>query len=365
MGLLRFVLAISVVIAHSAPVAGLNLVPGDTAVQAFFIISGFYVSLILNGRYPSSGAGTLLFYSNRFLRIFPLYWLVLAMAAAQSALAYAFPATFVGLPTVARIAEFLSHLDLMQLLFIATTNLMIVGLDLGNFLRFDVTPMQLTAHFTDHSPRFYEFVFVPQSWTLSIEIVVYAIAPFLFRRRAWVLGCLVVASMSARAVAATNGWDHDPFSYRFLPFEITFFLLGAIAFKAYAHTERLKNPLAGQIGLATLMLLILFYDRLPDGASILPGLPVNKLLVLAGVALATPSIFHLTRSSMYDRYIGELSYPIYLCHLIVVTQCNGDFGPLNLYPILGSVIASIALVALVDVPLTRLRDRRVAEFRTV
>ena len=48
MGLLRLILAISVVIWHSSPIFGISLVGGQAAVQAFYIISGFYMALILN-----------------------------------------------------------------------------------------------------------------------------------------------------------------------------------------------------------------------------------------------------------------------------------------------------------------------------
>ena len=48
MGIIRFLLAISVVIAHTSSVYGFKLVGGQIAVQAFYMISGFYMTLILN-----------------------------------------------------------------------------------------------------------------------------------------------------------------------------------------------------------------------------------------------------------------------------------------------------------------------------
>ena len=49
------------------------------AVQVFFIISGFYISLILNEKYIDGNGGYFLYLSNRFLRIFPLYWLLMLL----------------------------------------------------------------------------------------------------------------------------------------------------------------------------------------------------------------------------------------------------------------------------------------------
>jgi peptidoglycan/LPS O-acetylase OafA/YrhL len=52
MGILRFILALSVVIFHAGACWGVKMVQGQVAVQAFYLISGFYMALILNGKYP-------------------------------------------------------------------------------------------------------------------------------------------------------------------------------------------------------------------------------------------------------------------------------------------------------------------------
>ena len=49
---------------------------GEIAVELFFIISGFYMSLILNEKYNTPDK-ILIFYKNRFLKLFPIYWTVL------------------------------------------------------------------------------------------------------------------------------------------------------------------------------------------------------------------------------------------------------------------------------------------------
>lgn len=79
MGLLRLLLAFAVVIGHSAPIPGLPLLGAGLAVKVFFVVSGFYMALILSEKYEAKPRGRWLFYSNRFLRIFPLYWVVLGV----------------------------------------------------------------------------------------------------------------------------------------------------------------------------------------------------------------------------------------------------------------------------------------------
>ena len=77
MGILRILLAISVVLSHSSSIFRVSFVGGPLAVQAFFIISGFYMSLILNEKYIGVNNSYKLFISNRFLRLYPMYWVIL------------------------------------------------------------------------------------------------------------------------------------------------------------------------------------------------------------------------------------------------------------------------------------------------
>src|SRR5688572_20654204 len=74
MGTIRLLLALSVVITHSAPVFGVRLLSGDMAVTAFFLVSGFLMALILESKYAGRVGA---FYLNRILRIYPPYLVAL------------------------------------------------------------------------------------------------------------------------------------------------------------------------------------------------------------------------------------------------------------------------------------------------
>ena len=76
MGTIRLILATAVIIFHSSSIFGIQSVGGQIAVQAFYIISGFYMALILNEKYIGINNSYKLFISNRFLRIYPIYWIV-------------------------------------------------------------------------------------------------------------------------------------------------------------------------------------------------------------------------------------------------------------------------------------------------
>src|SRR6266566_5553267 len=52
---------------------------GLTAVHVFFIISGFYMALILIEKYAKSEKPYFTFITNRLLRIYPMYWIILLL----------------------------------------------------------------------------------------------------------------------------------------------------------------------------------------------------------------------------------------------------------------------------------------------
>jgi len=80
MGTLRLLLALSVAYGHLA--VPLRFPTSDIAVQSFFVISGFYMALVLNEKY---GPGSYwLFISNRLLRLWPAYFVVLVLSLAAA-----------------------------------------------------------------------------------------------------------------------------------------------------------------------------------------------------------------------------------------------------------------------------------------
>jgi len=87
MGLIRLLLAFTVVIAHSNPIFGNKIVGGITSVHAFFIISGFYMALILNEKYVTKDSYKL-FITNRLLRLYPVYWVMFVITIIVGLLAY-------------------------------------------------------------------------------------------------------------------------------------------------------------------------------------------------------------------------------------------------------------------------------------
>ena len=92
MGVVRVLLALAVLLSHLPP-ASYKILSGALAVQAFFVVSGFYMALVLDGKYRD----TWLFYSNRILRLAPTYAFMCGLGAFTL---FALNASITGTPEI-------------------------------------------------------------------------------------------------------------------------------------------------------------------------------------------------------------------------------------------------------------------------
>lgn len=349
MGVLRLLLAMAVVVYHLR--VPQQLTGGPVAVESFFIISGFYMALILDGRYAHAWT----FYTNRALRLFPTYWVIAAASFVYVCIAASDRfAGFAALPTDAR-------------WLLGVTNLTIAGQDAVWFLASDDRGLFVVRAFQDvsyeTSPQLWHYLLVLQAWSLSVEIAFYAIAPLLLRQRTAVIAAVALLSVGLRCYAYGKGFYHDPWSYRFFPFELTLFLAGSCAYRLYrrykARIEESSAVLVAVPLVATLYLLVT-YSQLPD---LMIWKFSARMLAFYGVlCLSLPFIFALTKDVGWDRWIGELSYPLYLCHLLVISVVRslGDL-PLVQHVVVSivlSLVVSTVLAIGIDRPLARIRERR-------
>ena len=78
------------------------------------------------------------------------------------------------------------------------------------------------------------------------------------------------------------------------------------------------------------------------------------------VWICTPLLFNLTRASKLDNALGQLSYPIYLSHVLVIDVVGGlDLGRVDkgLVATVVTIVLSTALYIVVDRPIERIRRR--------
>jgi peptidoglycan/LPS O-acetylase OafA/YrhL len=348
MGILRLVLALAVVMGHSGWLFGWRLFESVAAVQCFYVISGFYMALVLDGAYERGAAGVLKFYASRYLRLAPTYWAVLAATLVGGVILH----RSIYQPW-AELQPLLAAMSVKTLAVLAFTNLFILGQDAVMFLGFDPARGALfwTAHYQADAYPAFKFLLIPQAWSLGLELLFYLVAPFILRRRTWVLPVIVAASFALRLILARHGLGGDPWNYRFFPSEIGIFLCGSIAYRAYRHGWGVL-PRREAAWLLGVVLTVLFaYQRI--------GAPeiMKRYAVVALVAAGLPSIFSLTRNWKRDNYVGKLSYPIYVCHFMLLGFAHraGRFSVPAL--IVASVALAAVLVHVVEDPVDKWRSR--------
>lgn len=338
MGLVRFLLALGVVFGHLEIAGAVNmLVGGRLAVECFYLISGFLISYVLvEGRYPSARK----FYISRYLRLFPAYLCIVLLSLPVAICLTHRLDGFWSLPLIAK-----------ALLTLANTT--IVGGDWVMFSAVKHGGFSLTANYRDSDPALYNFLLIPPSWTLGIELTFYAIAPFIIKK--WhLLAVILVASIGLRLLAMRAGFGaHDPWSYRFFPFEIAFFIIGAfvhqIMVRRWNVVERVSVPL---------WLPAVLVCGLLVGFGNLPLPVVVKVPALLGTFIVSlPWLFRINSISKWDSWVGDLSYPIYIAHGMVIEVFrsvhlfeSGWPAILQLVLVIGSVVlvAVLLKVAVTD-----------------
>lgn len=282
LGVLRFILALMVVVAHLAE--GVQFVShwGVFAVFGFYLLSGYLMTLILHETYAFSFAPFIL---NRFLRLFPIYYAVTLLTilvlllfpdAGQFHTAWRFQGRFIDI--------------------------------IGNAF---VIPM-----------AFYDapFRLVPPAWSVAVELTNYLLLLIVVARsRTAAIGAVVAAlAYHGYTLAADMAWGsrYTPYYAALLPFA-----LGACVYLFRGYV----NGLPAKVTRRVLLLAIAVWVLNIAGGGLAGGLAghnfelffyVNVILLYAIVAsAAAPG----SRSfwPRAGRLLGDLAYPVFLVHWLI------------------------------------------------
>lgn len=347
MGMLRLALAMAVLLSHLPP-ATFHFMSGGVAVQAFFIVSGFYMSLVLSGKY----ADRTLFYSNRILRLAPTYFVMMALAGIAL---FGFSITATAWPAIFESA----YSNPVSAVILVLENVFVVGQEMLYW--FKISPEDGTLFLdlegglpTEDEPVAWQALLVPQSWSLSMELMFYAIAPFLVRCGWKTLAAIAAASIALRFAGHALPVDYGLWQGRFFPTALFMFVFGMLAHRAAPLAARLPKLTGWVVALATLALVV---------CQPMLGLPneAGRWLIYIAIACAIPFIFHAFKDNAIDRWIGELSYPMYLSHLLIVALVLTFQPPFAAWVAIGATLVVSALfVVIVESPVDRWRQRRAA-----
>ncbi|MFG6486783.1 acyltransferase family protein [Roseateles sp. BYS78W] len=346
---MRFLLALSVAWTHAGLPKGLS---GDLCVTVFFAISGFYMAMVLAERRAYGEVRT--FYKQRLLRLFPTYWVLLALSVLLGIWLPSHGWRFaleLDLPT-AHPWLFLGWI-LSQALILCQDVLLFFGLDAQGMLAF--RPLEAAP-----GTALTSLNIIPPAWSLSLELMFYLVVPFLARWSTRRLAVLMGASILLRlALAFGADLGQDPWATRFFPSELSFFLLGMLAFRWVCAPGASLLSAGGLLYLGAVAAAVASLAANGFGhvnAKLLSPAAAATLLLTAAI----PWLFRLTRSARWDRAIGEYSYPLYLCHVFVFQLFALIMAPgasRNVAMIVAAIGIAVLLTHSIDKPVDRYRHR--------
>ncbi|XZF13824.1 acyltransferase family protein [Chitinophagaceae bacterium MMS25-I14] len=339
MGTIRFLLALAVVIVHSSPILGIHLVPGYTAVESFYIISGFLMAMVFTKKYQKTERPYYLFITNRLLRLYPLYLIVIILTLMLSVV------MGVTLHSYGKIQFYMDHYhsqpaSLTSLVIVFISNFFMIGQDVISF--FGIS--QQTGHFSflglQTELQLQDVLLIPIGWTIAVEFVFYLLAPFVSaapikKIMLWIGGVLLIRLALYVGGYATHGF----IIYRFAPTEFFWFLLGILAY----HLS-LINLLPGRKwGILLLGFLIAFmisYTYIPFA--------YKDFVFLGCIFISCPALFSAFKESKTDKYLGDFCYPIYLSHCMMLLIINANSFPKPLGSGLPTLVSCLIFAVLVN-----------------
>ena len=285
MGHLRFFLSILVVFSHLAGLAGsvgylLHL--GIFAVFGFYLLSGFLITRILNETYSFN------FYQfalNRFLRIYPVYYVV---AFASLLIVVLSPSSASFHP-----AWHVRH-GVMDLL--------------GNVLIF---PFEFYAA---------QFRLSPSTWSVAVELIGYFLIWLAIGRSKRIALLICFLSALYHLVSACSGQD---WSNRYFPTyaAVLPFSLGSAIYFFRSSISTIPQSVLRTGTILSLclwignMILCASFSSL-GGQSFDAYFYVNLILLLALVSFLSSTTFS-SEFHQQGKMLGDLAYPIFLTHWIV------------------------------------------------
>jgi len=341
------------------------LFSGGIAVESFFVISGFYMALVINEKYSRLATNSWIstFYLSRILRLAPVY-LIGCIVKALWCLQTNTPNVFL-----------VNDLTIQARVALVLMNLFILGQDMWlTILTHAATNIpnrfiQAIVDFFGSNAFDPTYIYIGQAWSLGVEIIFYLIAPFVVLSRKRVI-TLFIACLLVRFyfVEHADIFPNAPWRSRFFPSNLTFFFLGIMGYWIYAKAINFKC--SRMVGYAFAFTGICFFvgSILFTGGVFLFNGPedydqIRLWIFYVLFAAGIPFVFILSKDVKWDGYIGEISYPVYLVHGFIIRLVSGHFGSvmnpsLKLAIILFATITiSTALYVLVDRPVDNFRHK--------
>ncbi|WP_192034130.1 acyltransferase [Pantoea agglomerans] len=352
LGIIRFFLASCVIVFHlSMQVPHIGLL----AVNFFYVISGYLITLILNDSYNFNFRS---FSVNRFLRLYPTYFFFSAISIALSLIYIS------GHTTASFHPSWSGNYQPFDLI----ANILLFPWEILN-------DYGILSLFSNHyvPSEVARFRWIPSSWSVAVEIVCYVILWAFTARNVLTALFTLAAAIGINALVSYLNlnplYKYSPFFAAMLPFS-----LGALSYfivKASDHRKYIFDFL-NKYQLVTLMAIILLFivnwhfASKQWGVALFSSIPYYANNIIACLAVI---LLHRTQPKGYlDRIcklIGDLSYPIfiaqyiggYIAWLLLGSPTQNRGWEIFLYGYAITIAMSIISVLVVDGPIKSIRNR--------
>lgn len=297
----RLFLAALVALSHfGIQAAGFN--PGQWAVISFYVLSGLLMERQFHKLSPA-GKGIGIFYLDRLLRIYPLFFAVLLLAWTQTRLSW---------------PEAAANVALLPLNYYELTGIHML-----------ITP----------------------SWSLACEAHFYLLVPLLAACSTKVLRSVAGASLGLFVVSPFL--PHSSFwAYVGLPGILFTFVSGILINRKDAFFIQ-------TLWLIMLGLLAAFAATKLAHTGLRTGIHINVAIGYLVAAAVVPRLDKLPANLAWDKFLGLFAYPLFLCHGPLAGFIETAWGITQAYVLLlGSVLLSGGLILMVEVPFDWIRYGR-------
>jgi peptidoglycan/LPS O-acetylase OafA/YrhL len=358
MGIIRILLALSVLICHSTPLFGLKLVDGNIAVQLFFIISGFYMAMVLSEKYTleKDRLFYLSFYKSRFLRLYPVFVIVSVLCWIY----FGALTIFFGNIPANGFVDIFQRMPWWGSVLSIFSNITMLGQDIPSLFHVSSDGVmhlfhsRITGTAEDGALWVGQTRTIGQAWSVGSEIWFYLFAPLLISRSVVSIISIAIVSLSIKIFMESN----HLLTYFFFPAQLFFFLIGVLAYKLRRTNERTneRTKKMGFLGLSLFSFSIIIYQFVDN--------QYYQIFLYILLACFIHPIFSITSHLKIDRLIGELSYPIYMIHMLVLTISTnmlhkflGSTTVPSWIILIVSILFSLAVYFYIDKPLSQYRKR--------
>ncbi|MGY2440366.1 acyltransferase family protein [Pseudomonas sp. SDO52101_S400] len=331
MGFIRFFLALSVMFSHIGPLSWIPVVPAGFAVNCFYLMSGFYITLGLNERYKTPNTNSE-FYIGRVLRLWPVYLFSL----------------FILIPTgmIEAVAHNISQQPLIIQAIATFSNIFMLGSDLLLHMSSVDGKVVFSEFGIDKAHNGAQNIINLPAWTLSIEILFYIAAPFIVRDTNKTLIFFATAALytlAAKIFLSATSMHLRTDLYYLGP--ALYFALGAASYWIHRlYSDSINKTVAIYILAFAIVALCTAHTT-------------QQSLTLIGLAALSPLLFEKTKNSKIDKWFGDLSYPLYITHIpvTIVVRWLGYFEANTFSYVVSIMFGTLIAVYAVELPIEKLR----------